>query len=618
MKKTTLFKSMLLLCALIVGSGSLWATEESLEITISNFTEITTSYTTTYTHNYTVGGNTFPVTAYGVYKNGGIQMNSGKSTYIKNTVAFPGYITRIVATWSASGKNSPTIYANSGSIASTSSTKLGKGSNSVTTQTYTVTDAATKNFNYFYFDGTTVTGACIMTSLKIYYEPASGEATTTSISDSEITNTNFFVGTAAGTLTAAVTYGDPATNVPGAAVTWSSSDEDVATVGSTTGVVTLVGAGTTTITASYSGVDNEFLPSSDTYELIVTNEDPNAITLWSEDFSAYSESDVPSGGTYGYVCQDGATKTQIYDANNAGGTAPELLVNKTGGYFEATVPLNNIKGDLKLKFKSNAYSITISTSTDGISVSGTSSFSDAGEHTVTFTGVTTNKTSVTIKFAAGSSNVRIDDIVLKGSKVIPVTVGKNGYTTFASTYGLDLTDANRPAGLKAYKATRSGANITFTALNQTVAAGTGLLLLGANDGSYEIPYVASGTVVDGNALVGVTSATSKQSDPSGNYYFVMKKATSSSDALAFAPLSTSAAVTIPAGKAYIEVPNSAFSDGAHDLTFGFEDTGATGICSVENDELQIENAKIYNLAGQRVAQPTKGLYIVNGKKVIVK
>ena len=26
----------------------------------------------------------------------------------------------------------------------------------------------------------------------------------------------------------------------------------------------------------------------------------------------------------------------------------------------------------------------------------------------------------------------------------------------------------------------------------------------------------------------------------------------------------------------------------------------------------------YNLAGQRVAQPTKGLYIVNGKKVVIK
>jgi hypothetical protein len=30
------------------------------------------------------------------------------------------------------------------------------------------------------------------------------------------------------------------------------------------------------------------------------------------------------------------------------------------------------------------------------------------------------------------------------------------------------------------------------------------------------------------------------------------------------------------------------------------------------------NSDVYNLAGQRVAQPRKGLYIVNGKKVLVK
>ena len=28
--------------------------------------------------------------------------------------------------------------------------------------------------------------------------------------------------------------------------------------------------------------------------------------------------------------------------------------------------------------------------------------------------------------------------------------------------------------------------------------------------------------------------------------------------------------------------------------------------------------EIYNLSGQRVSQPTKGLYIVNGKKVVLK
>ena len=30
------------------------------------------------------------------------------------------------------------------------------------------------------------------------------------------------------------------------------------------------------------------------------------------------------------------------------------------------------------------------------------------------------------------------------------------------------------------------------------------------------------------------------------------------------------------------------------------------------------DGEFYNLAGQRVAQPTKGLYIVNGKKVVIK
>ena len=37
-----------------------------------------------------------------------------------------------------------------------------------------------------------------------------------------------------------------------------------------------------------------------------------------------------------------------------------------------------------------------------------------------------------------------------------------------------------------------------------------------------------------------------------------------------------------------------------------------------NGEINVENGAVYNLAGQRVAHPTKGLYIVNGKKVIIK
>ncbi len=139
---------------------------KTLEITISNFTEITTSYTTTYTHAY--ADHNTSVEAYGVYKNSdGIQMNKGNGTYIKNTIALAAPITNITCIWTANGKNSPTLYVASDKVASKSSDNLGKQSNTVTTQSVDVNPDG--NYRYFYFDGTTVTGACYLTSLQITY-----------------------------------------------------------------------------------------------------------------------------------------------------------------------------------------------------------------------------------------------------------------------------------------------------------------------------------------------------------------------------------------------------------------------------------------------------------------
>ncbi len=138
--------------------------EKNLEITIDNFTEISNSYETEYTHSYSEA----TIKAYGVYKNAnGIQMNSGKGTYIKNTTAMPGVITKFVLTWKDTGRNSPTMYANANSEASTSSTNLGKQSNETTEQT--INTSISDGYMYFYFDGTTVTGACYLSSFKIYY-----------------------------------------------------------------------------------------------------------------------------------------------------------------------------------------------------------------------------------------------------------------------------------------------------------------------------------------------------------------------------------------------------------------------------------------------------------------
>lgn len=58
------------------------------------------------------------------------------------------------------------------------------------------------------------------------------------------------------------------------------------------------------------------------------------------------------------------------------------------------------------------------------------------------------------------------------------------------------------------------------------------------------------------------------------------------------------------------------SAAARALTMVFDDSETTGIFRIENSE-RIDNS-VYNLRGQRVAQPTKGLYIVNGKKVMFK
>ena len=73
--------------------------------------------------------------------------------------------------------------------------------------------------------------------------------------------------------------------------------------------------------------------------------------------------------------------------------------------------------------------------------------------------------------------------------------------------------------------------------------------------------------------------------------------------------------SLSSGRVYLPAPASA----PDYLSFDFGDGNATSV----SEELRVKSeefatAPVYNLAGQRVANPTKGLYIVNGKKVIIK
>ena len=71
----------------------------------------------------------------------------------------------------------------------------------------------------------------------------------------------------------------------------------------------------------------------------------------------------------------------------------------------------------------------------------------------------------------------------------------------------------------------------------------------------------------------------------------------------------------PVHKAYMELPSGA--PAKLSLSFG-DDDETTDIESVTTDEEAKDNDVYYNLNGQRVSNPQKGVYIHNGKKVIIK
>ncbi len=159
-----------------------------------------------------------------------------------------------------------------------------------------------------------------------------------------ITNTNVHEGTAAGSLSATVAYNDNA--VEGATVTWSSDDEDVATIAEN-GAVTLVGAGTVTFTATFAGND-DYSEASATYEMTVTNFDPNAPGSVNNPYSvAEAIEATPASGTSSEVYIQGIVSafyaTDImsdgssyrYYISDNGKTENQLLVYKGKG-------LNNV------------------------------------------------------------------------------------------------------------------------------------------------------------------------------------------------------------------------------------------------------------------------------------
>ena len=200
--------------------------------------------------------------------------------------------------------------------------------------------------------------------------------------------------------------------------------------------------------------------------------------------------------------------------------------------------------------------------------------------------------------SAGSSNLGGTDwfyVVRTGDATVSRTITPAKYATYCSPYALDFSGVS---GLKAYIAVKSDNDIVFTQVDD-VPANTGVLLKG-DAGNYAIPVIAeSSTVVTSNEFVGVTEETA---NVAAGIYVLLDGASG----VGF--YRTTTLFTVGANTAYL--PASVTNAARKFIAF---DGGATAIKSVKSQQ---KGSDVYNLQGQRVKAAKRGLYIVNGKKVI--
>lgn len=189
-----------------------------------------------------------------------------------------------------------------------------------------------------------------------------------------------------------------------------------------------------------------------------------------------------------------------------------------------------------------------------------------------------------------------------------ITIGDLGIGTFCSSNPIDFTGIE---DIKAYVVSSydSGTGqVTLTRVNY-VPPFTGVIVKG-DKGVHTIP-AGVGQPEYPNLLKGVTTNTAlnKVNGDYTNYVLANK-----SGNLGFYAVSDGS--TLGAGKAYLPLPTADLPSAAREFVLVFDDGETTKIKSIASQEEAPKGC--YDLQGHRVANPTAGLYIVNGKKVIIK
>lgn len=382
-----------------------------------------------------------------------------------------------------------------------------------------------------------------------------------------------------------------------------------------------ISATTTLKAVSYAakGTTYEYSPiATATY----TKQGDDPIVIWSEDWSAFKEGIKPTKGENAtYVCKDGASATKIYNGTSAGGVSPELLINKKGGSLAITI--NDLKGvtnGLMFTFKTNRDESEFQVSADNATILSNEVIGDSKYTRKYIMVLNEGATSLTItlKNSSTDSNARVDDLELS-TYVGNFNITEAGYGTYYSSKAYIM-----PKGVKGY--TITGNEGTSLVMNEAYAAGdvvpakTALVVEGAANKYYTLVAESTELTPADNKLHGSDEAETTYVDGTDVKYYKLSYNNEGNNLGFYWGSENGAAFTNGAHKAYLALDSEtllsqsrgfSLADLAHGVTTGINTTVKSAT----------QSNFIYDLNGRRINSlngAAKGVYIMNGQKVLVK
>lgn len=287
--------------------------------------------------------------------------------------------------------------------------------------------------------------------------------------------------------------------------------------------------------------------------------------------------------------------------DNPAATVQKLVLMKIGNYFYFYTG----SGFLYAASSSSNHLKTEDTPDDNNNAKAEITFTD-GNAKILFQGTNSRKwlkhnsgNELFSCYATSDTNQEIVQIYKEVNRTI--SVSSVGLATFASNASLDFTNVEN---LEAYIAKEEAGAIKLHKVNK-VPAGTGVLLRAKNGATdFEVPVATSADDVTGNLFKRGTGAAIASQDGS-NYNYVLGK---HNGEIGFYK---AGGMTVATDKAYLQTTISA-------ARIGIDFDDVTAIENIANSQQPTANGQYFDLQGRKVANPTKGLYIVNGHKVIVK